>query len=193
MTLIYGTHGTSRSFAEDIRNNGFDRQRLAPGRHGSGVYLWAYDLNTSGTKDRAIKIAKSWHSLRFAKGVYNECSKKSCAVLDCKANVILLDIVNHENANIFRTYIEASMERIEKLRLTGKNIEEQKATRLYGLFVKLMSQQHDKSYNAVHVLTTSPIKERVANWQRFQQVDLESCYVIHDTNAVNVLDLTPVP
>lgn len=193
MTLIYGTHGTSRSFAEDIRENGFDRQKLGPGRHGLGVYLWAYDINTGGTKERAMRVAKSWHTLRFNHGNYDKCSKKSCAVLDCNANVTLLDIVKHENANVFRSFLEASTDRIEKLRLSGKNIEEQKATRLYGVFVKLMSQQDDKNYNAVHVLTTSPIKEKVAKWQRFQHVDLESCYVIHDTNAVNVLDLTHVP
>lgn len=193
MTLIYGTHGTSKSFAEDISEKGFDSTKLSPGRHGKGVYLWSYNDASPNTRERAVRLGKAWHSFCFGKKFYDECPKKSCVVLDCKADVELLDLVDHENASTFQAFLEQASDRIERGRYSGRKIDEQKATKLYGLFVSMKGQQDNKKYNAVHVLTSSPIKEKMFSWQKFAQVNLDSCYVINDTKVVDVMHSITVP
>lgn len=193
MTLIYGTHGTSKSFAEDIVGNGFNGSKLSPGRHGRGVYLWSYNVDAPDTRLRALNLAKEWHSFCFSKKLYDNCPKKSCVVLDCKADVELLDLVDHKNANIFQAFLEKASDRIESSRYYGEKVDEQKASKLYGMFVAMKGKQDNKKYNAVHVLTSSPIKENLLRWQSFTQARLDSCYVINDTKVVDVMDTISVP
>ncbi|WP_434762362.1 hypothetical protein [Vibrio fortis] len=201
MKMIYGAHGTSFSRAESIEKSGFQHNKLSPGRHGKGVYLWAYNSNQVDTKDRAVRLGRHWHKRSFDNDDYKNCLKKSCAVLTCRCEVRLLDIETAETYPKFRSFIEKISARLSKMkrpaRATQKQFENIKATKAYDLFVEMKSEEDDIQYNAIHVKTKAPasyIKEimsqpgKFPSWEKHTQLELDSCYVIHDTKVVDILE-----
>ncbi|HGY9587036.1 hypothetical protein [Vibrio harveyi] len=201
MKMIYGAHGTSFSRAESIEANGFQRNRLSPGRHGKGVYLWGYESSQVDTKHRAERLGRHWHKRCFDNNDYKDCVKKSCAVLSCRCEVFLLDIETAEIYPTFRAFIEKISKRLSKMprpaKVTTKEFENIKATKAYDLFVQMKSEEDDIQYNAIHVKTKAPAsyiaevasqRNNHPSWETHTQVELDSCYVIHDTKAVDILE-----
>ncbi|EOB2810973.1 TPA: hypothetical protein RQK47_000995 [Vibrio vulnificus] len=206
MKMIHGVHGTSRSRAEAIEKNGFQKVKLLPGRHGRGVYLWSYDSAMPDTHSRAKELGRHWHHMRFHDNAYKNCVKKSCAILSCKCEALLLDLEASETYPTFRAFIEKISTRLSKMTrpkaVTDKEFENIKATKAYDLFVDMKKEEDSIQYNAIHVKTRAPSSyiAQVASqsrsgpsWEVYTQVGLESCYVIHDTNAVELLDIESYP
>ena len=72
-----GTHGTSRSRANNIVANGF---RLSPvGKRGSGVYFWGYLSDSMETISRSL--AEAWWFDVKRRHLYDKDENKSCSVV----------------------------------------------------------------------------------------------------------------
>ncbi|MDP2573266.1 hypothetical protein Q8W40_13830 [Vibrio penaeicida] len=201
MKMIYGVHGTSFSRAELIENKGFQQDKFSAGRHGKGVYLWAYDPERPDTHSRAELLGRHWHNMRFDKNAYKDCVKKSCAVLSCRCKVLLLDLEAAENYPTLRAFMEKISSRLSEMvcpaKVSKTDFENIKATKAYDLFVEMKKEEDDVAYNAIHVKTKAPQsyvelvtsqRRNAPSWEVHTQVTLDSCYVIHDTDVVEILE-----
>lgn len=77
MLTFKGTHGTTKSRAEQILESGF--KISDSGRAGRGVYFWQYFENPK----IATNLAVGWFESQVKRGAYKEPSPE-CAVLDSR-------------------------------------------------------------------------------------------------------------
>ncbi|GGX14011.1 hypothetical protein [Undibacterium macrobrachii] len=79
---LLGTHGTSKSRADNIQQGQF-RQPKEAGRAGTGIYFWAYENEI----DLALELAKLWWSNCYESGHYDSDQHKDCKVICAGLNV----------------------------------------------------------------------------------------------------------
>ncbi|SDS78999.1 hypothetical protein [Pseudomonas prosekii] len=82
--MVWGTHGTSLSRAESIRESGFVAK---PGRIGVGAYFWTAVAETDECLDLARRLARAWATKVEKGGLYARDKDKSLAIVEVEISV----------------------------------------------------------------------------------------------------------
>lgn len=188
---LYGTHGTCRTFADQIvKSKAFN---LGHGRHGFGAYLWQADPQ-SWDYARNLAMAFADHN----KKCFNQANDPSICWLKCELSVSehrFYDLSCHEHNQIFRPYlsryIKAESERqaaLEKGKAQRQAVlEKDKAqqpltkdelTKIYnGFFTMIKQLNGNEDIDVYFVMAESPyIKGNSSYYITTNKTD--GCYVV---------------
>lgn len=173
-----GTHGTSRSKANNIVANGFHASPV--GIRGSGVYFWGY-LSDS-MEEISRNLAKAWWSDATRRQSYSQDSDKSCSVVFAAfdvSNDLHFDFEAQEVRESFIRYSDKMIDRIE-------GDDDEKASTLYDMFVQRIETKSQKQYKLIH-FKVHPPRGFVFPILR-DIIGQPSCYAVKDISCITILD-----
>lgn len=174
MSLLKGTHGTSRSCASLIEKTGFQIGGRG-GRGGSGVYFWSYRTNDSIAKE----LAGYWHQDQLNANRYVLDGDKSCAIIFVELTVKdgeYLDLTDDDIKARFVTYSR------HVLRHTRGYPRKRALTRVYDLFVKHIEKLMDVSISVVRVNLPPPGSYTVS----IGIVGAPGCYIVKEPSVISI-------
>lgn len=173
-----GTHGTSRSKASSIQNDGFN---ISPGgRRGSGAYFWGY----SNDAEYAIALAKQWWAFADKKNKYEDDEDGRCSVILATIEVEESYILNFEDQVVRDSFIEYGT--IYYNGVDGDKFD--KISKIYDMFIADLEKEEDTRIKLVCVKLQQPNgfnNEKLG----FLPLDITGhplCYVVKDKDCINI-------
>ncbi|EOS8555145.1 hypothetical protein ACNPP3_004434 [Vibrio vulnificus] len=147
--MYKGTHGTCRTWGEQIRENGFAASKA--GRAGPGCYFWRYlDDN-----DYANFLAFRWWQAEEKRGEYSlkkGVKDPSCAVLDCSFDVddvVVLDLSHGELKEDVRILIKSELNRLKLEGLPSDMTEEDVVSSLFQTYIDTVGEEEGVEFKLV--------------------------------------------
>ncbi|XWY22416.1 hypothetical protein ACNGTP_04545 [Bisgaard Taxon 45] len=176
---LYGTHGTCRTYADDIvRNQKFN---LGHGRHGLGAYLW--QSHGSDNWEYAQKLAIAYATNNSER--FKDANDSSICWLKCMLSVPesrFYDLVCHEHYGFFLSFLDKMHDKLD-----GKFLSKYKWTEIYNAFFSMIKSVKktnglDEDIDVYYVLAEAPfIKEHKKLYITTNKS--AGCYVVRN-NAV---------
>lgn len=188
--ILFGTHGTSKSKAQQILRTGF---LLGKGRHGRGVYLWASTSEKDGVHETAIELAE--HYVQCMPHLYRGDNDSSPSVLLCEVHTSpenFLDIESHYIGHAFREYVKKMRPFLND---TSKGSEKERASKVADDFVHLMEETAKVTYDVIHTKTSVPESLRprpAAKVELWLGLAEAGCYIVKRTNCLPQGQITPI-
>lgn len=183
LSVYKGTHGTCRSCAESIQNNGFN---IGKGLRGSGAYFWPYNPELASLADISENLAISWWLFEHQKGSYSSFKDKLCAVIDTRFNLNPEDIFEFE---IYRDqFIEFCHKVMGRLEENSDNqpINKECLSGLYDTFISLVEKKNTHPYKAIKVRVQAPKKFSARCKINSDILGQPECMVIKDANVISI-------
>lgn len=158
MAVYYGTHGTTRSRAEDIAAAKF--KICSVGERGTGVYFWHKNI-------LAEKLAIGWYCNQLARGSYSKDEKKTCSVIEASFTAEDDEYINIEDPDEKAAIIQfLETNNIEDVRDVGK---------AYDLFLESVETELVTKLVLVYALVWVPTRSKCF---RTQSVGMAGCYIV---------------
>lgn len=177
-----GTHGTCRSYADDINAKGF---KTAGGRLGQGVYFWGY---TDDSMEFYVKeLASSWW-------YYSKCSNRYKSAADTSCSVIFVEVLlenkkylDIEDIEIKQRFILFSNEIYRRLSNRYKRDKKKILQSAYDLFVKRLEEELGSDFDVIHVRVAPPNKDYYKAALPVEITGAPSCFVVKNTSCIKIL------
>jgi len=169
MLILCGTHGTSVSRAEKIKNEGF---RLFPGRRGTGTYFWR-----KGEYSRLLSVA--WWDQCCKRGIYGNDKHQKCAVIYAEFH-----IRNEEYCDISTFEVK---ERIAKI-IESKQIDKKnpkKLAALYDYAIALFEKKNNVRLKVVESLVSVP-KSKICDRYPLIALGYPHCYAVRVPDCITI-------
>ena len=173
-----GTHGTCRSYAEEILANGF---KATDGRIGKGTYFWAYFSDE--TEFCAKELAASWwrHSKQTHK--YDHAKDNRCTVIYVEINSTDDSYLDLEDTDIKAKLIAFANQTYRKD--DQRDYNKHKALgATYDLFIKLMEEALNIEFDIVHIRVAPPGGYRPP--LPIEITGAPSCFLVMNDNCINI-------
>lgn len=172
-----GTHGTCRSIAEQIKQDGF--KLSSTGRRGGGIYFWGYTIDSIENYARNLAIGW-WSFAKFKQGKYSGESDERCSVIFANFEVERDNFIDLEIQTIREKLIEYSLGVYDRVSGT----EDEKISTIYDMFINDLEVKTNKQFKLVHVKIQQPKKFK-------QELPLDitgqpSCYVVKDQSCIEI-------
>lgn len=181
---LYGTHGTCRTYADDIvRNQKFN---LGHGRHGFGAYLWQSHSSDDWGYAQKLAITYAMHNSERFK---NENDPSICW-LKCILSVHesrFYDLVCHEHYSFFLSFLDTI-----RNSLGHKSLNKYRWTDIYNAFFSMIKDVKknnglDEDIDVYYVLAKAPfIKEHKILYITTNKS--AGCYVVRNNDVFTKIE-----
>lgn len=172
MMNLKGTHGTSVSRAESIRQNGFI---ITSGRGGKGAYLW----RNSAYSDF---LARAWHSQKYYDGDFNRDIDQECAIIHAVINVSENQFLDLEDPDIKDGLTHLAISK--KIDLRNKK----ELSALYDSFVAEVEKQIMTKILTVQLRVATPKSEYVKNYP-MAIAGLPLSYIVREPKIIEITEI----
>ena len=167
MPSYRGTHGTTRTRAENISKEGFTAK---VGERGTGAYFWRENVY-------AVPLAVGWYQNQLNRGEYGTDRDKRCSVVKASINVASDTLIDLEDPDIKDDFLRYFLEKgVEDSRNAGK---------IYDMFLEMLEEESGKKLALVitQVFTNK--------WQKYpnQTAGMAYCYLVRDLRCITVDDV----
>lgn len=191
--VMWGTHGTSKSRAEAILEQGFITK---PGRIGNGAYFWTAVNNSQDCIQLAHKLAKTWATTAQSRGQYPK--ESDLAVVQVGVAFHASDVLPLDDPSMtFRLWSLLKTKLSELLSLENedgwKNVStntlQEHENAIHGfieMFVLELEKKLGKRFKVIFKSQkcprfSDPIMSFIGN---------HSCFAIRDTSVISSMDIT---
>lgn len=182
--LLVGTHGTSRTRADNIKRIGFNASKC--GRHGKGTYMWCAE---DDPKD-AIELA--YHFAKTLARQYEDDNDPSPKVLKCNIRLnggIYMDLDGKDYYDMFKAHLRKNANYL----LTAKGSKYVKASRVVDSFVRHIEEITNNHIKVVRTKTQVPrsyltehlkLPHQMPDELRWLDIQSASCYIVRDFTCI---------
>lgn len=191
--VLWGTHGTCRSNAENIHAEGFVAK---PGRIGVGAYFWAAIEDSDECRHLSKRLAHKWASLAQARGEYQDKALSQVATVEVKVDVDEAEVLGLDDPRlVYGLWSMLNSKLAELLNMpftgewnTGINFKEHEDA-LHGaieLFILRLEQRYNRQFKLVFKIQSCP----KFNDPLLPFIGNYSCFAIRDTEVISDMVIT---
>jgi hypothetical protein len=167
--ICEGAHGTTKSRADEIQENGF---KLGSGRAGNGVYFWH--------KSRYYSIlAKGWHKQCFYKHKYDKDFDKNCVIIFAQLEADENSVLDMESPYLKDRISELA--EAQKVSFTDNN----KISKLYDAFIKIMEAELQTTFKFVLIRVAPPERACCPDYP-LNIIGAPLCCVVRDNTCITI-------
>lgn len=183
MDFYKGTHGTTRSSADSIMQQGF---QMGPGIRGTGIYFWLYQYDA--LLDEAENLAIAWWSYSNKKGDYSEHKDSSCAIVLADLDTSPESVFDLESNR--QGIMAVSVKINDKLNDPSLSEDDRKQllTGIHDYFVEQYEKRSGSKFDAVQVKVAPP-KHFKSQFHRDVSGNQPLCLVIRNNDIVKITDV----
>lgn len=191
--VLWGTHGTCRSNAEDIHTNGFIAK---PGRIGVGAYFWAAVENSAECRQLSHRLATKWATLAKAKGEYNGKALTEVTIVEVQVDVEEVEILGLDDPRLVYGLWSMLNKKLSELidrPFTGEwdnevNFKEHEDA-MHGAieaFILRLEERYGRKFKLVFKIQSCP----KFNDPLLPFIGNYSCFAIRDTEVISDMVIT---
>ncbi len=170
--ILFGTHGTIKSYAENIVKSGFN---IRTGRGGTGAYFWRKN-------DYSIILAKGWYEFYLKKNKYDNENDKSFAYIEVKIDV--------NEQNFLDLEMPELKDRIANITFTRKldrKTSDSDIAALFDYFIKRLEEEMSSKFYVWQLRVNAP-SENYDNKYPINILGNPICYVVNNNDLITILN-----
>ena len=172
MSVLEGTHGTTRSRAENIKRKGF---RKSQGIYGPGIYFWR--------KFRyAEYLAEGWYKFYLnERSVFREDKDKRFALILVKINLREEEFFDFEDFTVQKRLAEL----VFSQKIEG---DKKKIAQLYRLYLEVVEKEEAVKFKTFQVRVPLPRRSRYFPEYPIQAIGNPYCIVCLEPSRIEILE-----